>query len=134
MIKNGHVGGGSPPPHTTRGGSMMSKPPGGAQESIFQTSVRFKKTADFSNRQERPKTMQSIEPWASRERFLIKKHDFRPPFLGRVFDFFRKLRKCEISEEYNAKRPSEPSKTSHFRIDFSSNFHVFSEPPPRGHF
>ena len=50
------------------------------------------------------------------------------------FFFFRKLRNCEISEEDNAKRASEPSKTSHFRIDFSLSFHVFSEPPSRGHF
>ena len=65
---------------------------------------------------------------------LCDYNDFRPPFWHRIFVFFRKWRKCEISEEYNAKRGSEPSKTSHFRIDFSSNFHVFSEPPSRGHF
>ena len=32
---------------------------------------------------------------------------------------FQKIQKCEISEEYNAKRGSEPSKTFDFRIDFS---------------
>ena len=45
------------------------------------------------------------------------------------FLFFRKWRKCEISEEYNAKHASEPSKTSHIRIHFSFNFHVFSRTP-----
>ena len=40
----------------------------------------------------------------------------------------------EQSEEYYAKRGSELSKTSHFRIVFSSNVHVVSEPPPGGHF
>ena len=76
----------------------------------------------------------SIEPLAPKDRFFIKKCDLWHPFLHRFLDFFRKWRKCEISEEYNAKRGSEPSKTSHFRIDFSLNFHVFSEPPPRLHF
>jgi len=33
--------------------------------------------------------------------------------------FFRKWRKCVISEEYNAKHGSEPSKAFDFRIDFS---------------
>ena len=76
----------------------------------------------------------SIDPGASKDRFWIKKQDFWDPFWHRFFDIFKKRRKCEISEEYNAKRGSEPSKTFHFRIDFSSNFHVFSEPPSRGHF
>ena len=44
------------------------------------------------------------------------------------------MTKVCLSEEYNAKRGAEPSKTSHFRIDFSSFFHVFSEPPSRDHF
>ena len=70
----------------------------------------------------------------SKDHFLTKKEDFWVPFLHHFFDFFRKWRKCEISEEYNAKRGSEPSKTSHFRIDFSLNFHVFSKTPSRGHF
>ena len=48
--------------------------------------------------------------------------------------FFRKWQKCEISEEYNAKRGSEPSKTFDFRIEFSIHFNVFSEPPSRDHF
>ena len=51
-----------------------------------------------------------------------------------ILDFSRKWQKCEISEEYNAKRGSDPSKTFDIRIDCSSNFHVFSEPPPRVHF
>ena len=33
-----------------------------------------------------------------------------------------------ISEEYNAKRGSDPSKTADFRIDVSLIVHVFSEP------
>ena len=76
----------------------------------------------------------SIDSWTSKVRFLIKKHDFRAPFLYLFFNYFQKWRKCEISEEYNAKRGSEPSKTSHFRVDFSSFFHLFSEPPSWGHF
>ena len=46
----------------------------------------------------------------------------------------RKGRKCKISEEYNAKRGSEPSKFIDFRIDFSSKFHAFSKPPSGDHF
>ena len=65
---------------------------------------------------------------------MIEKLDVWPPFWHRFFDFFQKWRKCEISEEYNAKRGSKPSKAVYLRIDFSSNFHVFSEPPSRGHF
>ena len=56
-------------------------------------------------------------------------------FLHWFFDFFfQKWRKCEISEAYNAKRGSEPSKTFHFRIVFSSNFHVFPKPLPNSIF
>ena len=36
--------------------------------------------------------------------------------IGIEFPFFPKLQKCEISEEYNAKRGSEPSKTFDDRI------------------
>ena len=46
-------------------------------------------------------------------------------FFNQTFNFFREWRKCVISEEYNTKRASEPSKTFDFRIDFSSNVHVF---------
>ena len=73
---------------------------------------------------------ESIDPWAPKVAFSIKIHDFWAPFWHRFFDFFRKWQKCEISEEYNAKRGSEPSKTMYFCIDFSSNFHVFSNPLP----
>ena len=45
--------------------------------------------------------------------------------------FFRKWRKCEINEEYNAKRGSEPSKSIDFCIVFSLNFHVFPNPSRR---
>ena len=92
------------------------------------------KNEDFSNPPKSTKMALSIDPGASKARLLIKKLDFWPPFWHRFFDFFQKWRKCEISEEYNAKRGSEPSKTFHFRIDFSLNFHVFSEPPSWGHF
>ena len=78
--------------------------------------------------------VESIDHWAPKVAFWIKIHDFWSPFWHRLFHFFRKGRKCEISEEYNAKRGSEPSKTFDFGIDFSFNFHDFSEPPPRGHF
>ena len=49
---------------------------------------------------------------------------FELPF-GVDFSFFQKWRKCEISEEYNAKRGSEPSKSSHSGIDFSLIFMFF---------
>ena len=101
---------------------------------FFDDPKRHRKNNDFSNPQKSTKMVLSIDPGAPKARFFMKKHDFWPPFWHRFFDFFRKWRKCEISEEYNAKRGSEPSKTFHFRIDFSSNFHVFSEPPSRGHF
>ena len=77
---------------------------------------------------------ESIDPWAPKVAFWIKIHDFWALFWYRFFTFFRKWQKCEISEEYNAKRGSEPSKIFDFRIDVSLTFHVFSEPPPRGHF
>ena len=44
------------------------------------------------------------------------------------------MQKCEISEVYNAKRGSGPSKTFDFRIDFSLTFDVFSELTPRHNF
>ena len=66
--------------------------------------------------------------------FWSKFRRFREPFWRRFFVFLAKLRKCEIREEYNAKRASEPSKTSHSRIDLFIIFHVFSDPPPRDHF
>ena len=76
----------------------------------------------------------SIDPGAPKVGFWSKNLYFWAPFWHRFFDFFRKRRKCVISEEYNAKRGSEPSKTSDFRIVFSLIFHVFSEPPLREHF
>ena len=77
---------------------------------------------------------ESIDPGAPKVGFWSKNLYFWAPFWHRFFDFFRKRRKCVISEEYNAKRGSEPSKTSDFHIVFSLNFHVFSEPPLREHF
>ena len=101
---------------------------------LFDPPNRHRKINDFSNPQKSTKVSFSIEPLAPKDRFFINNYDFWPPFLHRFFDFFQKWRKCEISEEYNAKRGSEPSKTSHFRLAFSSNFHVFSKTPSRGHF
>ena len=78
--------------------------------------------------------VESIDHWAPKVAFWIKIHDFWSPFWHRLFHFFRKGRKCEISEEYNAKRGSEPSKTFDFRIDVSLKFDVFSELTPRHNF
>ena len=61
-------------------------------------------------------------------------NDFRPPFWDRFFDIFPKWRKCEISEEYNAKRDSEPSKSIDCWCRLSIVFLFFSEPPSTGHF
>ena len=77
---------------------------------------------------------ESIDPCAPKVAFWTKKHDFRHPFSHRFFGFFRKWQKCEINEEYNAKRGSEPLKTFDFRIDFSCNFNTFSKLTPRHHF
>ena len=53
-------------------------------------------------------------------------------FFHQNFDsIIRKWRKCEISEEYNAKRASKPSKTFDLHIDFSSKLHVFSKRLPK---
>ena len=65
-------------------------------------------------------------------------YDFGIDF-GVIFGFFfhqiknicRKWQKCEIREEYNAKRASKPSKTFDLHIDFSSKFHVFSKCQPK---
>ena len=66
---------------------------------------------------------------------MIKNDNFWPPFWHRFFDLFRKSKKCEISEVYNAKRGSEPSKTCHFRIVFfHRNFIVFPKPLPESIF
>ena len=73
---------------------------------------------------------QSIDPGSPKVRFLIKKLYLWNAFWHTFFYFFRYWRKCVISEEYNAKRGSEQSKTFDFRIDFSSNFYVFSKPTP----
>ena len=101
---------------------------------FFDHPNRHRKNGDFSNPQKSNKMNESIYPFALKDLFSMKKHDFRHPFLAPFFDFFRKWRKCEISEEYNAKRGSEPSKNTHFGIDISWIFHVFSQPPSKGHF
>ena len=60
--------------------------------------------------------------------FFDKKTRLLASLLASFFRFFRKLRKCVISEEYSAKRGSEPSKTFDYRFDFSLNLHVFPNP------
>ena len=74
-----------------------------------------------------------VSPGVRRSTLCVH-NDFRPPILARFFDFFRKWQKCEISEEYNAKRGFEPLKSFDFRIDFSLFFHIFSGTPPGPHF
>ena len=101
---------------------------------FFNDPKRHRKNNDFSNPQKSTKIAESIDPGAPKVCFWSKNLYFWAPFWHRFFDFFRKRRKCVISEEYNAKRGSEPSKTFDFRIVFSLNFHVFSEPPSRDHF
>ena len=78
--------------------------------------------------------VESIDPWAPKLWFWHQKAAFGHQFWHRFFNFVPKWRKCEISEEYNAKRGSEPSKTFDFRIDFGLNFNVFSELTPSHHF
>ena len=95
---------------------------------------RHQKINDFSNHQKSSKIVESIDPGAPRISFWTKKHNFWDPFWHWFFDFFRKWQKCKISEEYNAKRGSEPSKSFDFHIDFTSNVHVFSKPPSGDHF
>ena len=101
---------------------------------FFDDPKRHRKNNDFSNSQKSTKMAKSIDPGAPKVGFWSKNLYFWAPFWHRFFDFFRKRRKCVISEEYNAKRGSGPSKTFDFRIVFSLNFHVFSEPPSRDHF
>ena len=101
---------------------------------FFDDPKRHQKINDFSNHQKWSKRVESIDPGAPKISFWTKNDNLRHPFLHCFFAIFRKWQKCKISEEYNAKRGSEPSKTFDFRIDFSCNFHVFSEPHPRGHF
>ena len=65
---------------------------------------------------------------------LTNKQDFGGPFVHRFCVFIQKLQNYEISEEYNAKRGSEPTKTLAFRIDVSLSFHVFCDPSLGEHF
>lgn len=68
---------------------------------------------------------ESIDSWGLKVVFNPKMKICGIPFCIDFLDFVLKWRKCEISEEYNAKRGSEPSKRIDFRIDFSYLFHVF---------
>ena len=81
----------------------------------FLTSPkRHRKNVDFSNPQKSTQMAESIDPVAPKVGFWTKTDNFWHPFWHRFFNDFRKWQKCEISEEYNAKRGSEPSKS----IDF----------------
>ena len=102
--------------------------------TIFGHYRATQKNRDFSNRLKPVEVAESIDRGASKAHFFIKKQVFWEPIWLHFFVFFQKLRKCEISEEYNAKRASEPSKTFHFGIDVSSHFRCFSEPSPRANF
>ena len=102
--------------------------------NVFWLPERFPKNDDFSSSPKSSKNAESIGPCTPKVGFWIKSDNFWHPFLHRCFNVFRKWQKCEISEEYNAKRGSEPSKTFDFGIDFSYKFFVFSNPPPRGRF
>ena len=79
------------------------------------------------NLQKSTKMTLSIEPLVLGDRFLMKKLDFRRHCLRWFFDcFFQKGRKCEIGEEYNVKRGSEPSKPLIFALIFHKLFMLFS--------
>ena len=75
-----------------------------------------------------------IEPGVLKDRLWTKRHHFLGPLLHCFFNFSRKRRKCVISEEYNAKRGSRPSKCDHFSIQKSLIFNVFVRVPPGVHF
>ena len=96
--------------------------------------IDIEKSTFFRTLKNQPKWASQSNLWRPRTVFSSKSMTFSLPFGIDFSTFFQKWRKCEISEEYNAKRGSEPSKTSHFRVDFSLNVHVFSEPPSRDHF
>ena len=66
----------------------------------------------------------AIEPWAPKVAFWIKKTRLSGPLLASCFEVSRKVRKCEISEEYHAK-----SKAFDLLTDCSFNFRFFSETP-----
>ena len=102
--------------------------------AAFDAQKRYPKIDNFWNPQKSTKMVESIDPWAPKLRFWHQKSAFWHQIWHRFFSLFPKLRKCEISEEYNAKRGSEPSKTFDFRIDFSLFFNDFSEPPSKDNF
>ena len=90
---------------------------------------QHRKINDFSNDQKSTKIAKSIDPVPPKVRFWSKNQDFRVSFWHSFFDIFPKWRKCVISEEYNAKRGSEPSKTFDCRVGFSLIVHVFFPNP-----
>ena len=86
-----------------------------------------RKINDFSNPLKSTKMAQSIDPGTLKLRFGSKNLNFGHPFWHSFFDVLRKWRKCVISEEYNAKRGSEPSEILDIRIDVPLFFHAFPE-------
>ena len=98
---------------------------------LFDDSKRHRKITDFSNPQKTYKVIESTAFLTSKEGFRCKNHDFWVPFCYRFLPVLGKWQKCVISEEYNAKRVSEPSKNSKNRIDFSLNLHAFLKPLPK---
>ena len=84
-----------------------------------------RKITFFLNFPKSSKVLFLVELVMPGDRFSIQKYDFWHPFWHPFFDFFQKWRKCEISEEYNAKLGSRPSKTFDFPIEISLNFRVF---------
>ena len=98
---------------------------------LFDDSKRHRKITDFSNPQKTYKVIESTAFLTSKEGFSCKNHDFWVPFCYRFLPVLGKWQKCVISEEYNAKRVSEPSKNSKNRIDFSLNLHAFLKPLPK---
>ena len=65
--------------------------------------------------------------------FKAKTSTFGLPFGIDFSMFFENGENALDSTFSNRKAASEPSKSINFRIDFSLNFHVFPEPPSRGH-
>ena len=61
---------------------------------------------------------------------------FEVPFgIDFLFIFFFENGENALDSTFSNRKPAlEPSKSINFRIDFSLNSHVFSEPPSRGNF
>ena len=55
---------------------------------------------------------------------------FWPPFSSIFPSFFRQAENHDFERPCKVLEGSAPSKTSHFPVDFQSNFHIFSGTPP----